>query len=225
MPDYLEKTDVMRFLARHGLYAKLDFVRRVPEFVRWLRNGCRGSSPPFFKRRILKSYLQSYDLKCFVETGTYLGDTVAYIAQDPSITAISVELDSAYFEDAKARFASYRNVKLLKGDSGTVMPQIIRQLQQPALFWLDGHYSGGKTAKGAFATPVSGELQAILSSPVHGHVILIDDARGFDGTGDYPPLENLLTLIRATGRYDIEASTDIIRLTPKTSSGWSRNAL
>lgn len=156
-----------------------------------------------------------YSLKFFVETGTHLGDTLAAIAQDPSLTAVSVELDGAYFDAARERFGSYPNVALLKGDSGALMPQIVSQLQHPALFWLDGHYSGGITAKGALATPVSAELQAVLSSQVHGHVILIDDARCFDGTDDYPRLEDLMALIRATGRYDIEVSTDIIRLTPR----------
>jgi hypothetical protein len=55
----------------------------------------------------------------------------------------------------------------------------VRQLQEPALFWLDGHYSGVDTGKDELDTPVSAELEAILGSPVKGHVILIDDARCF----------------------------------------------
>ncbi|SUS08816.1 conserved hypothetical protein [uncultured Defluviicoccus sp.] len=209
------KTQIKYFLSRQGLFTKLDLARRVPEIVRWLRSGSRGAAPLPVKRMVVNSYLRAHALKYFVETGTHLGDTLAAIAQDPLLTAISVELDDAYFDAARERFGSYPNVTLLKGDSGALMPQIVSQLQQPALFWLDGHYSGGITAKDELATPVSAELQAILSSEVHGHVILIDDARCFEGTDDYPRLEDLLALIRADGRYDIQVSTDIIRLTPR----------
>ena len=41
------------------------------------------------------------------------------------------------------------------------VPELVRQLDGPALFWLDGHYSGGDTAKGELDTPVSAELESI----------------------------------------------------------------
>jgi hypothetical protein len=82
------------------------------------------------------------------------------------------------------------------------------------LFWLDGHYSAGITARGDIATPISLELEAILSHPVKSHVILIDDARDFTGKDSYPFLDNLLHKIRVDGNYSVEVTTDIIRLTP-----------
>ncbi|MBF0420166.1 MAG: hypothetical protein HQL78_08380 [Magnetococcales bacterium] len=140
---------------------------------------------------------------------------MAHIACDDSIQVTSIELDAGYFIAAKTRFAHYKNVQLLHGDSGHLMTYIIEALSKPTLFWLDGHYSGGNTGKGKFDTPVSEELQAILKSPVNGHVILIDDARCFDGTHDYPYLDKLLETIRENGCYNAEVSIDIIRLTPK----------
>ena len=87
--------------------------------------------------------------------------------------------------------------------------------KRPVLFWLDGHYSGGDTAKGELDTPVSVELDSILESPVKGHVILIDDARCFDATHDCPHLDILLETVRRKNTYHIEVSADIIRLTPR----------
>jgi hypothetical protein len=203
------------FLYRNNLFLKLDLIRRLPEIIRWLRNGSLGIAPPPIKRLVLSGYIKKYNLKYFIETGTHLGDTLAYIASNDSIQAVSIELDERYFSAAEDRFAVYKNVKVLHGDSGELIPDVISKLKGPALFWLDGHYSGGDTGKGSFDTPVSAELSAILKSPITGHVVLIDDSRCFDGTHDYPYLDVLLEIIRQNGCYQVEVSTDIIRLTPK----------
>ncbi len=79
---------------------------------------------------------------------------------------------------------------------------------------MDAHYSGANTGKGELETPILSELEAILNSDVKGHVILIDDARCFNGSHDYPHLDKLLQMIRCKGKYNIEISCDIIRLTP-----------
>jgi hypothetical protein len=186
--------------------------------MNWIRNGCTGIAPPPVKRLVVSSHLQRFGLHQFIETGTHLGDTLAYIAHDKSIKCVSIELADHYYEMAKQRFVSYPNVTLLNGDSGSILPQCVHNLQGPALFWLDGHYSGGITARGELDTPVSTELHAILDSPILDHVILIDDARCFDGKGSYPHLDALIKTVRDSGIYNIEVSTDIIRLTPKRKS-------
>lgn len=209
------KTIIKHNLPRLGLLPALDLIRRLPDIARWIQAGCTGIAPPPVKRRVLSAYRKRYSLTQFIETGTHLGDTLAYIAQQKSVHATSIELDEAYYRSAKQRFVRCPNVTILQGDSGKLLPELVRQLQTPALFWLDGHYSGGDTGKGKLGTPVSAELEAILDSPVKDHVILIDDARCFDGTQDYPYLDRLLETVRRRNTYHIEVSTDIIRLTPK----------
>lgn len=172
--------------------------------------------PPPVKRMIISSYLKRFHLSHFIETGTHLGDTLADIAHDKSVTCTSIELSDEYFHKALQRFRSYTNVILKHGDSAVVLPECVWDLQAPALFWLDGHYSGGSTACSGVDTPVSAEIQAILVSPIKTHVILIDDARCFNGTNTYPYLDVLLQTIRESANYNIEVSADIIRLTPKT---------
>ena len=161
------------------------------------------------------AYLQNYRLTQFIETGTHLGDTLAYIAHDKSIHCTSIELAEVYYKQAKHRFRSYTNIDLIHGDSGALMASVINKLDSPALFWLDGHYSGGLTAQGTIDTPICAELEAILMSRHKDHVILIDDVRCFDGTNNYPHLDDLLKVVRDKSDYCAEVSADIIRLTPR----------
>lgn len=52
-----------------------------------------GACPPPIKRAIIKSYLKRYQLREFIETGTHLGDTLADVANDSSVSCHSIELD------------------------------------------------------------------------------------------------------------------------------------
>lgn len=209
----LFKKRIKNILIQSGLWQPLNITRNIPKFFRWIRNGCRGPAPHPIKMRIIRAYLELFSIKNFVETGTYLGDTLDYIAKT-GIPCISIELSGELYNTACMRFKKYMNVNLIKGDSSDKLPDILKTLDSPALFWLDGHYSAGITAKGDVHTPVSNELQAILSHAVKGHVILIDDARCFDGTNDYPQLDELLRVVRMHGNYTAEVSVDIIRLVP-----------
>lgn len=203
-------------LAKLNLFQFVDGLRRLPMIIDWVRLGCTGLAPPPIKRKIIRAYLKKYKLTQFIETGTHLGDTLAYIAQDQEIQCHSIELSRRLHEQAVDRFKNWPNANVCFGDSGQVLPKLIQDISAPTLFWLDGHYSGGVTAKGRLNTPISAELQAILSCSLAGeHIILIDDIRCFDGTQDYPYLDQLLAAVRAKGLHQYEVSADILRLTPK----------
>ena len=212
------KRTVKYLFSRLGVFPYIDFFRRFPQLVGWISGGCSGIVPAPIKRKIILGYMRKYNLEYFIETGTHLGDTLAYVANNISYHCTSVELADEYYQEAKHRFKRYPNVTLLHGDSGALMPSVIKKLSGPALFWLDGHYSGGATAKGEVDTPVSAELRAILASSCKAHVILIDDARCFDGTNGYPHLDNLLQTVREQSSYSAEVSVDMIRLTPKAEA-------
>jgi hypothetical protein len=55
----------------------------------------------------------------------------------------SIELSRDYHDAATKRFAAYRHIDLLLGESSEVLRGIVERLDRPALFWLDGHFSGG----------------------------------------------------------------------------------
>jgi hypothetical protein len=125
----------------------------------------------------------------------------------------SIELQTELWERAKQKFAADKHITLLQGDSGEVLATVLAELDQPALFWLDGHYSGDITAKGELVTPIQKELEQIFAHTLAAqHVILIDDARLFVGKDDYPTLETIETATRANGYDNFEVDKDIIRI-------------
>lgn len=171
------------------------------------------------KPEVLLGYARQYGLGILVETGTFGGDTS--LACAPHFDAIfTIELSFLHFMAARKKFAGeqFSHVVPLLGDSAQVLPIILKHFWNPALFWLDGHFSGGSTAKGAKETPILEELYVILSTP-YDHVIIIDDARCFQGGGaplpDYPHLNKVRELTRIQRPdYTFEVMDDIIRLLP-----------
>ena len=96
-----------------------------------------------------------------------------------------------------------------------MLPQVIKELTAPALFFLDGHYSGDITARGDKETPVLEELGALLSDGRFEHVVVVDDARCFTGQNDYPTLDHLKTFVAERAPHmGFFRHTDMIALTP-----------
>ncbi|OQP66902.1 hypothetical protein A3860_00595 [Niastella vici] len=180
--------------------------------------------PPYEeKRQIIKDHQKQFGVNVLVETGTFMGDTVAALKSDFS-KVISIELSEELALKAQQRFANEPTVKIIHGNSGALMANLLREINAPCIFWLDGHYSSEfflgdtyiKTAKGNKLTPVLEELGAIFSSPhKEKHVILIDDARCFDGTNDYPTIPELKDFVsKFNAKLKVEIKRDIIRILP-----------
>lgn len=163
------------------------------------------------KQLTIEYYQRKYAYSTFIETGTYLGEMVN--AQKKNFSKIiSIELDKSLHLKAVKRFASYPNIIILQGDSSNVLPEIINDLNEPAIFWLDGHFSNGITAKGDKECPIIEELDAIFKGKNLNHVLLIDDARLFIGKKDYPTLEFLKEYVFSKNpQYSFKVIDDIIR--------------
>jgi hypothetical protein len=124
----------------------------------------------------------------------------------------SVELSESLYKKAVYRFKKYTKVRLYQGDSANVLGEIVKDLTKPAIFWLDGHYSGGETAKGEKECPIWAELEHILNHHLP-HILLIDDARCFIGQGDYPTIDELQQYFEKKKRtYSFEVKDDVIRV-------------
>ena len=188
--------------------------RQIQELKEWEHSGKPLPLPHLLKQEILRGYINKYDLKILVETGTYFGDMVEALRRSFS-KVYSIELSDYLAAEAKMRFKSASNVSILQGDSGKEIEKLMLEIDLPTLFWLDGHYSAGITAKGENETPIMAELTNIFNAPDLHHVILIDDARAFGKISDYPTLDELQHFVQSRRDHvEITVKDDIIRITP-----------
>jgi hypothetical protein len=187
--------------------------RGKKKFDEWKKRGCPLPPPHIVKQMTISEYQQKYKYSILVETGTYLGAMVE--AQKKRFKNIfSVELGVDLYNKAIKKFENDKNVIIMLGDSGKVLPQILLDITEPAIFWLDGHYSSGITARGEKDCPIFEELKAIFNSKKFSHILLIDDARCYNGEGDYPTIRELTEYIRRKNeKYRVEVKHDIIRYT------------
>ena len=189
--------------------------RQIAELAEWDGKGKPIPPPHIVKQRILREYARKYNLRVLVETGTFFGDMVEAMKADFD-RIYSIELDEELYEKAKERFKRVKHVKLICGDSGIELRRVMNKLDQPVLFWLDGHYLPGVTARAEKDTPIYEELDYILNFPNIGHVIIIDDARCFGTEPTYPSIEELIEFIKSKrSNLDIAVQDDSIRITPK----------
>jgi hypothetical protein len=167
----------------------------------------------FGKQQVVIDYIKRFSPRIFVETGTYKGKMVYAVM--PHIKEIySIELDAIHFEKARRRFAGYSNIHIIRGQSGELLPEVLRDINEPALFWLDPHYSGGSTTKGDLETPIIQEMSCILNhNRAKQHIVLIDDARCFVGKNDYPTLNTLENFVHSIySDFSFEVKDDIIKI-------------
>ena len=189
-------------------------LRQERELVRWVQDGRAGTAPHLIKQAVIREYAKKFNIKVLIETGTFLGEMVSAMKNDfDSIS--SIELSSDLCERARKKFKQ-SHIKIYEGDSTTVLPEILKSLNCPAIFWLDGHYSSGFTAKSDFNTPVRAELNCIFNHYVKKHIILIDDASCFTGMDDYPALDELEAIVKKNQPGSVfKVGEDIIKIYPE----------
>jgi hypothetical protein len=173
----------------------------------WVLAGRPVPPPPLIKQQIVKDH-QRAGMRIFIETGTSTGEMVAaLLARFDRL--VSIELHPALAAAARRRFARHPQVEILEGDSATHFRRVLSELAEPALCWLDAHFTAGTAAGEGCEAPVMSEIEAVLAHPVRGHIVLIDDARCFTGRGGFPTLEAVRERCAARGAFEV--ADDIIR--------------
>jgi hypothetical protein len=207
-----QRYSYLQWLASRGPHQHPYLKRFSPSFparlILGLPPGAVLSVPPTptVKTLAIRHYAIRYSLTTFVETGTYLGETVNNVA-DLFDRCITIELSDELYARATMRFATMRHVQCCHGDSGALLSSIVPTINGPALFWLDAHTSGPGTASAGY-DPIAHELDAIFTHSDRRHVILIDDADCH--------VENVVSSI-IPSNYAVSTKNNIIRMVPVTS--------
>lgn len=186
--------------------AEIDFI-----VMDWNRYNAPTPPPHKIKQLTIAEYGKKYNCKVLVETGTFRGDMME--AQKNNFEKLySVELSTEFWEKAKQRFKNAPQINLIQGDSGEILPKLVPTLDQPTLFWLDGHYCGGDTALSKVECPIYAEIDAVFKNN-KGHVMIIDDARLFLGKHDYPTIAELTDHVKKLNpKYTVTVKDDMIRV-------------
>lgn len=165
------------------------------------------------KRDYLKYWQKTTGYRVFIETGTCEGRTTRQMAQIFE-QCFTVELDPTLHGRAIERLSDLTNITALLGDSATLLPTILEKIQEPAIFYLDAHASGGDTARPSKDTVIERELAMVFSHPIKDHLILIDDARAFCGVFGYPSIRKLERFVKQNSDYYMHIREDIIVIHP-----------
>jgi hypothetical protein len=181
-----------------------------------LDRGIAAAPSQLSKRRHLLALFNERRHDMLIETGTYLGETVRFFL--PHATKIvSIEVDPALHARAARMFSDRQNVEIVLGDALDIAPRLISELDHPCLLWLDGHFSGGVTGRGAVDEPVVEILRRIHpDAVVPGTTAVIDDVRLFGTNPGVPSLESLLEAARRAfpqAHITVELDTLVVRVT------------
>jgi len=129
---------------------------------------------------LLKTNKSKNDFDLFVETGSYLGETLNEIRNNFN-KIISIEITEKYSNYCKQRYINDKNIEIIKGDSLLVLPDLIdKNKNKKFLFFLDAHCSAGDTGKNDMDVPLIEELKIINDKCDDEVFIIVDDADLFN---------------------------------------------
>lgn len=125
----------------------------------------------------------------------------------------SIEQNPELAARAAKEFAKYSHIQIIRGDSQTALPELLKSLNKPALFWLDAGYYGWSGTQGD-KKRLGIELDSILNHKIKGHVVLMDDAHGLNGENGALTIEEVREKILADfPNRKVEVAFDILRIT------------
>lgn len=199
-----------KLLQRTPLYGVYKALGHYPDYWYWKLRGEPVRSPHLLKQRTVREYAEKFHLRILVETGTYYGEMVAAMKRRFN-QIYSVEYDHQLAQRAIRKFSGQAHIRILEGDSQQVVPELLKTISEPALFWLDAGYYGWAGLQGN-QQRLTSELEAILRHPKK-HIILMDDARGLNGQNGAPTVDQLRQQIESEfpGRK-VEVKHDILRI-------------
>jgi hypothetical protein len=136
---------------------------------------------PALTINIIHNVISRYPIKLnfntFLETGTFHGLTI--FNMESFFTKLhTIELKKEFYENTRNKYKGNK-ISFYHGDSSKLVAEIVKNITNPTIFWLDGHYSSGNTAKGSKDVPLIEEIKGIYNNFKCSGILIIDDFRLF----------------------------------------------
>lgn len=151
------------------------------------------------------SNFAKYPNRIFIETGSYMGDGIQAALNSGFQEIYSIEITEKYYKHCSNRFRNNGRVHTIFGDTLIWLPEIIKNINEPITFWLDGHWDIGATdeTRGIQDFPICKELEIIANHPIKNHIILIDDIRLLDAEWDVAKSDVIESVYNINNNYKI----------------------
>jgi hypothetical protein len=131
---------------------------------------------------ICNKYYSEIKFEYFLETGTANAEST--ISMSPYFkNIISIEIAKHRYLKCLEKTKNIKNIKLHLGDSANLLEDILKNINENIVFWLDAHYSPlSDSGKGNKDCPLIEEL-SVISKRSNDDIIIIDDYSIFGTNG------------------------------------------
>ena len=158
-------------------------------------------------------------MNSFVETGTGMGVTSA-TAAGLFQRVFTVEIDPAMYRRADKELAPHKNVTRYLGDSVSVLPKIMDELGDKAMWWIDSHWCGGPRV-GNVECPLLDELRLINSRGSATDCLFIDNIGLMTmppytphKQDEWPTIAQVVAVLQENPKWHITRLCDCLIATP-----------
>ena len=102
---------------------------------------------PALEKEIILQITEQYpSFKSFVETGTFMGQTI-FSLEDVFEELYTIEIKQEFYNNLTTKYKGSK-INFILGDSSTEVKNVLSRLKYDTIFFLDGHWSAGNTGKG-----------------------------------------------------------------------------
>ena len=128
----------------------------------------------------LKKYKSN--IKVFVETGTLTGNAIDKALELNFDKIYSIELDTKRFNSLTLYYEDYDDLFLIHGNSEKEFPNIMNNINERCVIYLDAHYCGDDAEMADKWSPIRDELNYLKTHPIKNHTIILGDWSCHDNT-------------------------------------------